>query len=150
MSKSLKDVLIKNKKSASLSPATAGKKKNNFNKKSTKPFNKQDNNKSPNREKGGSKIHSDNGVGVGGGDRHSKSQSKDKETKSRSEPRSDGTTSGKQQRSSFKPTQQQHHHKAKRAVVKKPLTPAERKALKPHFKLVSCCCSLLDVMVLLC
>lgn len=150
MSKSLKDVLIKNKKSASLSPAAAGKKKNNFNKKSTKPFNKQDNsNKSPNREKGGSKIHSDNGVG--GGDRHSKSQSKDKENKSRSEPRSDGTTSGKQQKRSFKPTQQQHHHhKAKRVVVKKPLTPAERKALKPHFKLVSCCCSLLDVMVLLC
>jgi len=115
-------VLIKNKKSASsLSPAAAGK----YKKKSTKPFNKQDN-KSPNREKGGSKIDSD------GGNHQSKSQPKDKETKSnvKSGPRSDST--GKQQ--SFKST---HHHKAKRAVIKKPLTPAERKALKPHFKLVS-------------
>jgi len=117
-------VLIKNKKSASsLSPAAAGK----YKKKSTKPFNKQDN-KSPNREKGGSKIDSD------GGNHQSKSQPKDKETKSnvKSGPRSDSST-GKQQ--SFKSTQ--HHHKAKRLVAKKPLTPAERKALKPHFKLVS-------------
>ena len=116
-------MLIKNKKSASsLSPAAAVGK---YKKKSTKPFNKQDN-KSPNREKGGSKIDSD------GGNHQSKSQPKDKETKSnvKSGPRSDST--GKQQ--SFKST---HHHKAKRAVIKKPLTPAERKALKPHFKLVS-------------
>ena len=116
-------MLIKNKKSvSSLSPAAAGK----YKKKSTKPFNKQDN-KSPNREKGGSKIDSD------GGNHQSKSQPKDKETKSnvKSGPRSD-SSSDKQQ--SFKST---HHHKAKRAVIKKPLTPAERKALKPHFKLVS-------------
>lgn len=116
-------MLIKNKKSvSSLSPATG-----KYKKKSTKPFNKQDN-KSPKREKEGSKIDSD------GGNRQSKSQPKNKETKSnvRSGPRSD-SSSGKQQ--SFKSAH--YHHKAKRAVVKKPLTPAERKALKPHFKLVS-------------
>jgi hypothetical protein len=128
VSKSLKDVLIKNKKtSLSLSSTGKNKKKNLL---STKPFNKQDN-KSPNGLKGGSKIQSN-------GDRQSKSQPKDKEVKSRSGPRSDddggGSSSGsKQQKKSFRP---KDHHKAKRAV-KKPLTPAERKALKPHFKLVS-------------
>lgn len=129
MSKSLKDALIKNKKTASSlsslsSSAGKNKKKNLL---STKPFNKQDNN-SPNGLKGGSKIQSD-------GDRQSKSQPKGKDTKSRSGPRSDdgGSSGSKQQKKSFKP---KDHHKAKRAV-KKPLTPAERKALKPHFKLVS-------------
>jgi len=106
-------VIIKNKKASSSSPAMKNK--------SAKPFNKQDH-KSPNGEKA-STSHS--------GDRQSKSQSGDKMLKSHS--RSDGTGTSKQ---SFKP----HHHKAKRNV-KKPLTPAERKALKPHFKLVSACVS---------
>ena len=126
VSKSLKDVLTKNNKASSSSSSEALKKKKSFNKfKSDK--------KSPSKWKGdknprGDKNDSgDKQIKNQPGDGHGSKQSKDKRE---SKPRPDGSNGA------GKHTFKSSYHHAKR-VIKKPLTPAERKAAKPHFKLVS-------------